>query len=61
MKQMVTAIEIARQYDLDPKWLRDNLRQESFAWHPVKNMRWIAVKGSDEEADMVRVAQRLSQ
>jgi hypothetical protein len=61
MTQMVTAIEIAREFDLDPKRLRYNLRQENFAWHPVKNMLWIAEKGSAEEVDMVRVAKRLAE
>ncbi|MDI1295140.1 MAG: hypothetical protein PSY12_04530 [bacterium] len=58
--EKVTAKEIAEQFDLDPKWLRHNLRQENFAWHPVKNARWIVARGSAEAADMVRVARKLS-
>jgi len=56
----ITAIEIAERHGLDAKRLRQALRDENFAWHPIKNARWIAERGSAEEDDMIRIARRLS-
>lgn len=55
----ITAIDIAKHYGLDPKRLRQALRDENFDWHPVKYARWIVQKNSAEEADIVRIAERL--
>jgi hypothetical protein len=56
----VTAIEVAARFGLDPKRLRQALRDENLRWHRQKHSRWIANKGSPEEADMIRVATRLA-
>ena len=55
----VTAVEIAASFRLDPKQLRQALRDENFQWHS-KHSRWIADCGSVEEADMLRIAKHLS-
>ena len=60
MTDTVTAIDIAGQHGLDPKRLRQALRDENLAWHPIKHARWVADRGGDEEADMQRVARQLA-
>lgn len=60
MTDTVTAIDIAGQHGLDPKRLRQALRDENLAWHSIKHARWIADCGSAEEADMQRVARQLA-
>jgi hypothetical protein len=58
--EVVTAIDVAASFGLDPKRLRQALRDENLRWHRVKHARWLAEKGSLEEADMTRVARRLA-
>jgi hypothetical protein len=59
--EVVTAIDVATSFGLDPKRFRQALRDEDLRWHRVKHARWIADKGSTEEADMLRVARRLAE
>jgi len=56
----VSAIDVATRFGLDPKRLRQALRDENLSWHRVKHSRWTAQSGSSEEADMIRVATRLA-
>lgn len=54
MKGMVTALEMARARNIDPKDFRRALRAADFKWHR-HNDRWEAPIGSPEHSDMQRV------
>jgi len=55
----ITAIEIAEHFGIDPKRLRQALRDENLHWHSQPYARWTAQKNSAEEAGMVRIARQL--
>jgi catechol 2,3-dioxygenase-like lactoylglutathione lyase family enzyme len=54
----VTAAEIARADEIDPKRYRKALRDADLPWHG-HNERWTVVEGGPEHQDMLRVLNRL--
>lgn len=55
---MITAVKLAAEFGLDPKHLRQALR-ESLKWHQ-KHQPWAFPQGSREHMEMLEVAKRLS-
>lgn len=55
---VVTAVQIAKTYGLDPKTLRAALREAKLGWHQHR-APWEGERGGDRHADMERVAGRL--
>jgi hypothetical protein len=55
----ITAVELARQANIDPKALRAALRRAGFRWHQ-HNAPWVAVEDSPEHHDMVRVCNEVA-
>jgi hypothetical protein len=56
---MITAIEIANEFGLNPRTLRGALRKARLAWHE-HGKHWTVDKGSRQEADMRRIAKQVS-
>lgn len=59
MEQLVTAVELARKYDISDKRLRGALRAE-WRWPRRKNDFWTFPAGSEQAAKMESVARRLA-
>lgn len=55
---MVTAVQIAKTYGLDPKTLRAALRKAGLRWHQ-HGAPWEGERGGDRHADMERIAGHL--
>jgi hypothetical protein len=56
----ITAAEMAREVEIDPKRFRDALRKEKLPWHEHPYMRRTAARNSREHADMRRVLSKLT-
>ena len=55
----ITAREMAKQVDVDPKEFRQALLREEFPWHAPLD-RWTVVVGSEKHAAMECVLKKLS-
>lgn len=55
MADIVTAVDLARERNLDPRNLRKALREARLTWHQ-HGSRWQAPEGSIELREMVQVA-----
>jgi hypothetical protein len=54
-----TAVDMAKQAEIDPKKFRRALRSERFRWHNFKD-RWTVEPGSKERTAMQKVLDKLS-
>jgi hypothetical protein len=57
--QMITAIEIAKPHQLNPKRFRDALRKKCFRWHKESYKRWTVEFNGPEHKDMLQVLNEL--
>jgi len=55
----ISAIEMAKQAQIDPKLFRKALRKAKLAWHDHPYKRWTVPLGSSEHSDMGRVLNAL--